>query len=514
MKELLTKSENFKQEYSATVVKVGAMKDIENSDNLKQVVIDGFSVVINKNEVKEGDVMVYCKNETELNAEFLSVNNLYEIGERQLNANFEEVEQLVMADRKEEAKAMVGYFNKHGRVKMLKLRGCPSIGILLRPASLVKWNGQLADVVWEDYIQYDENGNAIPFDFDTVGGRLFIQPYVPRTNGKGLRAANNGANRKGGRFDRLVEGEWTFHYETNQLNSNMWMFKPDDIVTISCKMHGTSLVLGNVLTKKPVSTNGAIKWFNKCIEKKIKGVQKTKRNPYDKTGKTIVDKLNDRKIKNYTIGYDDMYSSRSVIKNQYIYKIAEAEELDIWGEYHKLFRGLIPEGMTIYGEIVGYMSGCQSMVQKNYDYGCPVGDNKLMIYRITKKTDGKVKEYNPLEVVEITKELAAKHEQLRRKVVSLPVLYHGRFGDLYPDIALDCHWNENVLERMKADTELLGMEKDEPMCKNKVPREGVCVRIDDDVIPQCFKLKCSKFLLKEAKEIDAGNVDMEMMGAY
>jgi hypothetical protein len=70
MKEIFTKSENFKQEYSATIVRVGELKDIENSDNLKQTIIDGFSVVVNKNDVKEGDYMVYCKNETELNSEF------------------------------------------------------------------------------------------------------------------------------------------------------------------------------------------------------------------------------------------------------------------------------------------------------------------------------------------------------------------------------------------------------------------------------------------------------------
>ena len=70
MSNFFTKSENFKEEYCATIVKVGELKDIENSDNLKQAVIDGFSVVVNKNDVKEGDYMIYCKNETELSAQF------------------------------------------------------------------------------------------------------------------------------------------------------------------------------------------------------------------------------------------------------------------------------------------------------------------------------------------------------------------------------------------------------------------------------------------------------------
>lgn len=41
-KEIFTKSETFKQEYSATIVRVGELKDIENSDNLKQSLLTGL----------------------------------------------------------------------------------------------------------------------------------------------------------------------------------------------------------------------------------------------------------------------------------------------------------------------------------------------------------------------------------------------------------------------------------------------------------------------------------------
>lgn len=56
---VFSKSKDFKQEYSATIIKVGELNDIENSDNLKQVIIDGFSVVVNKNDIKAGDYMIY-----------------------------------------------------------------------------------------------------------------------------------------------------------------------------------------------------------------------------------------------------------------------------------------------------------------------------------------------------------------------------------------------------------------------------------------------------------------------
>lgn len=237
-KEIFTKSETFKQEYSATIVRVGELKNIENSDNLKQVIIDGFSVVVNKNDVKEGDYMIYCKNETALNAQFLSVNNMFEIGERHLNENASEVEKLIDEGKTDEAKKLVGYFNKHGRVKMIKLRGCPSMGVLLRLESFINWDSTLADVILDDYVKYDENGNFIPFDFDTVNENLFIKAYVPKTNACRSGGGTGQKKDKTKRFNRMLEGEWSFHYDTNQLNSNMWKFSPEDVVDISVKIHG------------------------------------------------------------------------------------------------------------------------------------------------------------------------------------------------------------------------------------------------------------------------------------
>ena len=59
------------------------------------------------------------------------------------------------------------------------------------------------------------------------------------------------------------------------------------------------------------------------------------------------------------------------------------------------------------------------------------------------------------------------------------------------------------------------MELNEPLCKAyKVPREGIVIRIDGDTVAEAFKLKTDVFYGKEQKEIDAGNVDIEMEKAY
>jgi hypothetical protein len=79
----------------------------------------------------------------------------------------------------------------------------------------------------------------------------------------------------------------------------------------------------------------------------------------------------------------------------------------------------------------------------------------------------------------------------------------------YPDLDEANHWHENVLARMKADRTNFLMEEDEPLCKNKVPREGVVIRIDGDKFARAWKLKTMRHYGKEAEAHDKGEADME-----
>lgn len=536
MKQIFTKSDNFKEEYCATIVKVGELKDIENSDNLKQAIIDGFSVVVNKNDVNEGEYMIYCKNETELNSQFLSVNNMYEIGERERNANHAEVEKLIGEGKNDEAKKMVGYFNKNGRVKMIRLRGCPSMGVLMRLESFVNWDSSLKDVNLADYVRYDENGNFIPFDFDTINDKLFIKAYVPRTANRQHGSGNGNKKDVARKFDRMIEGEFALHYDTSALNSNMWRLSPDVTVYISTKCHGTSFVMGNILVKKPTLMNKLRDFINSLKDRKICRYDRAI-NYYNKMlrgdiatnmSEDIIlntisgfekkkTKIENSKLTNFATEYYNVYSSRTVIKNRYINKQVTSGfySVDVWGEYNELLNGKIPENVTIYGEIVGYLTGSDKMIQKGYDYGCAQGANKLMIYRVNEKLeDGTHKEYEISEVIDFTNNLITNFPDISDRILPYQLLYHGTLGNLYPDIDVANHWNENVLEAMKNDQKHFGMELNEPLCNNKAPREGICLRIANDPVKECFKLKCLKFLKKESEDIDKGVVDIEMADNY
>ena len=502
MKDILTMSKNGKSEYCCNVVQIGTVKPIAGSDFLAETLINGQSVVIRKDQVKEGDLYFYASNECQLNVKFLSVNNLFEINSYELNSNKEEVEELLNkacseTDKdkaqayKDHAKRKVGFFSKTGRVRMIRLRKIPSYGFLFGKEELEKYCSKVASIKMEDYLNKD---------FDTVDGELFVKAYVPLSPNRERnigQSRSKKAQKRIDRFDRIIPGEFRLHYDTKPLGKNMWMINPNDTVVISVKAHGTSSIFGNVKVKKPIKLSIHKRLINKFIDA------------------TTLFKLH--RIIDFEIVYDNIYSSRTVIKNQYINEKVNKGyySTDIWGEYNELLKGKIDEGMTVYGEIIGYITDSNNMIQKNYDYGCAIGTNKLMPYRITTDIgDGKKYEWNVTEVKEWTERLIETYPEIKERIEVITILYHGTLQGLYPQLDVHNNWEENVLEALKKDKDNLGMEQLEPLCKNKVYREGIVIRIDNDPTAEAFKMKTDNFLYAEQKEIDNGNMDMEMQNSY
>jgi hypothetical protein len=480
--KLINKNERFIQEYCATIVKIGELKPIEGSDFLSVTLVNGFPIVVRKDQVKEGDVMIYCPIETQLNTNFLNINNLYEIGSYELNSNRDTIQNLLQSGQTDLAKSQVGFFNKHGRVKLIRLRGQASMGYLITIREMINYCEKLSRFKFEEHIGED---------FNEVNGEEFIKVYIPPVKEGTPRASRDSLrNKKLQKVSRMIPGEFSFHYDTQQLNRSMDRFNPDTPVDISVKIHGTSICLGNVLVKKP-------KVFKNKLINKIHSILPLK-------WQRIVE------------DYDLVYSSRTVIKNDDLNpdKGVGYYSSDVWGEYGKLLKPYISKGMEIFGEIFGYETGTSRMIQKGYDYGCKVGENRLMIYRIrTKNEDGTHKEWNMKDVVEWSNTLkwVLNRDGLdENKIMLTPMLYSGTLRDLYPEISTEYHWRENVLEALKND-KMFGMEEMEPLNITKMPREGIVIRIQDDPVAEAFKLKCIKFLEKEAKNIDKGEVDMEMI---
>lgn len=526
MKRFIT-SENHNPNYLATICKVGELFPIEGADRLRRVVINGNDMVV-PTTMNTGDIVVYFPIESSICAGYLSANNLYELAEWERNSNSEIVGKIIkaislaktdgrkddVADFTAEAKALVGFFNKRGRVRLLTLRGCPSKGFVASIQSLVNWKPELADVDWE---------SLVGTSFNYIGEDEICRKYVPpmpeerQRTPKGENYFYNKRMKKLVKFNRLIDDQFKFHYDTKHLEEHMAIFNPDDVVTISLKVHGTSHISSNVLVKRP------LKW-------------------YEKIGRFFGVKVND-------IEYGNVYSSRGVIKNKYINEDAQNfYSVDVYGHVNNIIMPYLSKGMTVYGETVGYLPGSEKMIQKDHDYGCEVGKCKFMPYRIT-ETDvhGNVKEWNLMDVDKWTHDLVDSHPELAEHIMFLTIFYHGPFKGLYPEISTTEHWHENVLAAMKVDSERFGMELKEPLChlhereaieakallddainakkskmiirklKNdyenleaqRAPREGLVIRVDDDPKSEAWKLKTYAHYHREAIQHDTDEYDIE-----
>ncbi len=268
--EILSSSKTINHEYCASIVKVSEVIPIENSNFLAYTMINGKSIVVRKDEVSEGDILFYADNETVLNEDFLGANNLYEASEFDRNSNASEVGKLLTSlataatpEEKEkidtEIKSKTGFFTKQSRVKMIKLRGTPSMGFLFSKEAMIKWHPEVKDLNMEDHIGED---------FDTVCGDLFIKVYVPKlpeTNGG--RGFSQNRQKKADRFDKIIPGQFIFHYDTQPLGKNITRINPTDTVCVSVKIHGTSAIYANILTKKPKEFKTSFEWLTKVINK-------------------------------------------------------------------------------------------------------------------------------------------------------------------------------------------------------------------------------------------------------
>ena len=581
---IFTKSDSFKSEYCCSIIRVGEVKPIEGKDKIGYTLVNGETIVVRKDQVKEGDVLLYASNETQLDKDFLGANNLFESSSYQLNSNANEIEPYILKNKELKAEAEnlekvikklfvcskfligydsaviaagdneeekseletrlnnsrktiskyiggsfnedstlidyvttaqkycaekktqldiikkeidettayirghVGFFNKTGRVRSIRLGGVQSMGYLFTLDELAKYNPNVKNISLNQYVGED---------FDTIEDKLFIKAYVPFVPERRQVSKVEKRNKKIEQFDRMVKGEFSFHYDTAPLPKCIGRLKPSDVVTITSKLHGTSICIGKLHVKTPIKLP-FYKWiWNKLVD--LTGLFKAHR------------------ITDYAIDYGNVTASRTVIKNQYINEnVSDGYYgVDVWSEYGNLIYPFLSEGMIIYGEIIGYLTDSDKMIQKNYDYGCNKGKNKLMIYRITTNNeDGTKYEWNVTEVKEWTEKLVKDHPEIADRIHVIDLLYHGTLADLYPNISYMDHWHENVLEALRNEKERFNMEKNDPICKNKVPFEGVVLRIDNDEFAEAFKLKCAKFLSKEREEIDKGEVDMEMLDNY
>jgi hypothetical protein len=349
----------------------------------------------------------------------------------------------------EDNPTLATYLGKGNRVRCVKLRGVISDGLVV-PVEKFESYGKLSE------------------SFNDIGSVNICSKWVPPAQPKSSSAAGRkkGAAPKG--FNRVDEKTFHFHIDTKILAKNLDRINPDDVISISRKVHGTSAIVARVPCKRKLS------FIEKMLSKFV-----------------AIDK----------VSYDYLYASRNTVKNA---QLGPESSTDLWVVIgKKYFEGKLHAGETVYFEIVGYMPNTSKFIQKNYDYGCKPGETKIQVYRITSTNiDGVVTEYSWAAMKERCKELGVDmvEEFYFGKAADLELIHTLRVEtDTEPD------WSSAFLKELK----LRYLEKDVPtnLCK-KMPDEGVVIRREGLHIDS-YKLKSDRFKLQESKNRDDGIEDTE-----
>lgn len=384
-------------------------------------------------DTKVGDIGIYFPPESQLGENFCVQNDL-------------------IRRKDENGKAAGGMFDQNRRVRVQKFRGHQSAGFWIPVESL--------HYLTTDHGKYPIEGH----EFSEFYGETLSQKYIPKYSG-----TRNGGNAqpRNRRESKLLDGQFHFHFDTSHLVKNVHRIDPKDIISVTDKWHGTSAIAAHVLCKPKLN------WVQKFLIK---------------IG-----------IKNEVHSvYDYLYASRRVIKN--VFYESDSKHFygyDLWAEVGKqYFEGKLHKGESIYYEIVGYGKD-GGFIQGPFDYGCQVGELKIVVYRITQtNADGIVTELQWNQLKERCSEIGVN-----------PVVefYYGQAKHLFPDLDVSEHWHEEFLSKLK---ETYVYDQDCPYCINKVPAEGIVVRKEGLNI-ECYKLKAFRFLEHESSELDKGEIDME-----
>lgn len=421
------------ENYTAQVINLPAKVPVDGLDNLVQVTYLGNNCLVQKNTDPSGMYLFFPAGSV-LDPGFLANNNLYRHAHNNMDPS------------------KSGFFEDSGRVKAIRFKGVISTGFIIPVASL----GYLID----------PSELKIGDSFTGINEKPVCAKFVRKQRGFSEKG-------KVEKFDieTLVASKFApEHTDTRQLLKHSDRLSPDSRVTITHKLHGTSIRIFHTRTKRKLG------FFEKII--RIMGA----------------------KIQDYEYSY--LVGSRRVIKSNNFKSIHNPHfyKEDIWTKVaQNTLEGKLYKGESIYGEVVGtdYAGGA---IQLDYTYGLP--GPKLFIYRIT--------QINPEGI-----EVDLSWEQVKQRAAQIgidtvPELFTGKLKDLLQE-------HKVVLQQTESPDLLPALEElfynkllDQPsVLDHLVVEEGFVIRQETYPKVTAFKIKSRKFLLHESKQQDKDVADME-----
>lgn len=413
--------------YNAYVCRIKNLRKHNNADKLMLGECFGNTVCVDTSyEVDE--LGIYFPTDGQVSPEFAENNNL-------------------LRKKDENGKSIGGYMDPMKRnITTIRLRGEKSDGLFLH-LSCVSYTGVLLSELTEG------------FAFTTLNGHEICKKYIPmRQNRQGQVSEGNHVRKKKAPIAPL----FIEHADTEQLAYNLDAFKPNDLVEITLKMHGTSQRTGYL----PM-----FKGYKRTLLDKIMRRDGTPIYEYGYVSGTRRTVLND-----WEGGFYGSNMFRKKHADFFEGKLHKGEEV-----YYEVV-GFTDEGMPImssasnrklndkdflkqYGETTTFSYGCSCTGYYTYGDGSydvlPKSD--FYVYRMTMTNeDGDVVEYTP-------DFMRYRCEQMGCKCV--PVLWRGFLDDT-------TDWNDAGMTAGEQVKEIAEQYYDgpDPIGKTHV-REGVVIRI-------------------------------------
>lgn len=346
-----------------------------------------------------------------------------------------------------------GYMDPEKRnITAIRLRGEKSEGLVLPIERLSK------------YIDISElkDGDQIT----VLNGHEICKKYIPKTNRSQRIHENTGSKNRKQSKEKVSYPFFDEHIDTSQLDYNLNAFKEGDIVYLTRKLHGTS---GRTQHAIQITTKRRSRILSKLF--KMKDKETKTYNLISGTRRTVLKK------------FDGGYYGNDEFRKK----------------WHDFFAEKLPKGMTVFYEIVGWVSEdtpimgrCNNKLVKDkefekmygketvFTYGCEPGENDMYVYRMTMTNEDGV-------VIELpTEETKLWCERLGCKFV--PILDKFLFTTM-EDL------NERVNKWLDMPDEI----------DSRHVAEGVVARIDNRTKFTAYKRK--SFAFKVISGIIADNID-------
>lgn len=338
-----------------------------------------------------------------------------------------------------------GYLGDNRRVRAIKLRGNRSDALWM-PLSSLEWTGADLSQLKEGVV------------FDHLNGHEICRKYVVARKTSG--GQNQPKTKKESRVDPRLFPE---HFNTAHFLREVDHLDPSAPCIVTQKVHGTSIRIGHIPVKRSLS-------LRERIAKRF-GV----------------------KVRETEYAY--VFGSRKVVKDANNPDAAHFYDEDVWSNEGKKLEGLIPENWLVFAEIIGWTDG-GSPIQHNYAYCQPHGTRRLLVYRIAVvNNQGTLVDLSWDAVVAFCKSVGLETVPalFKTTIRNLTDPYaHGQLINEYLDVKLQDMFSWAL-----------------PLDPTSPCDEGVCIRIEDGLIPTILKAKSPLFLAHETRLLDEEVVDIE-----